>query len=62
MKRVLEADTAPEPPVDSAGSLGIEPNASVDEVADMVRSWIESTLPEAWIEAGRKVDRPRFEK
>ena len=54
VKRVLEADSTPESPVDSAGPLGVEPDSSVDEVVDAVRSWIESTLPEAWIEAGRR--------
>jgi alkylation response protein AidB-like acyl-CoA dehydrogenase len=54
VKRVLEAHSTPESPVDSAGPLAVGPDSSVDEVIDAVRSWIESTLPEAWIEAGRR--------
>src|SRR5665213_615977 len=39
---------------DSDGRLALESDPSADELLDAVRGWIESTVPIAWIEAGRR--------
>jgi alkylation response protein AidB-like acyl-CoA dehydrogenase len=54
VNRAMPATTSPDSPAGAAGLLPVAPDASVDEVVDAVRGWIESALPPAWIEAGRR--------
>ena len=36
------------------GRLSLTPESSVDEVVEVIRDWIEASIPPAWIEAGRQ--------
>jgi len=52
---MTESLTVPGSTNDDTGSLlSVPPNASVDEVVETVRAWISSTVPTAWIQAGRR--------
>jgi alkylation response protein AidB-like acyl-CoA dehydrogenase len=44
------SDLAPAP----NGLLPIAPDAALDEVAAVVRAWVEAEVPPSWIEAGRR--------
>jgi len=46
--------TAPGSADGVAGRLPVAPDASVDEVVNAVRAWIESAVPPSWVEAGHR--------
>ncbi len=44
----------PETVVTSDGRLAVGPDTSLDELRSAVRAWVESTVPEPWVQAGRR--------
>jgi alkylation response protein AidB-like acyl-CoA dehydrogenase len=50
--------TDPVPTLESTdtevGRLALTSESSVDEVVEVVRAWIDASIPPAWIEAGRQ--------
>ena len=52
---MTESFTATGPVDDDTRSLlSVTPDAGVDEVVEAVRGWIASSVPPAWVEAGRR--------